>query len=68
MTGPAPSQPSLTSRMLVLCAGGLTDAGKLAVLRGAVQLVLDDDETGAGGWGPDVTMAEVLRTAMELTI
>ena len=34
-------------------------------LRKAIQTVLDDNETGAGGWGPDVTMAEVLRAAME---
>ncbi len=34
-------------------------------LRKAIQTVLDDNETGAGGWGPDVTMAEVLRVAME---
>ena len=42
-------------------------AGRLAALRTAVQRVLDDDETGAGGWGPDVTMAAVLREAMEAT-
>jgi hypothetical protein len=34
-------------------------------LRGAMQTVLDDNETGAGGWGPDVTMAEILRVALE---
>ncbi len=34
-------------------------------LRAAIQTVLDDNETGAGGWGPDVTMAAVLRAALE---
>jgi hypothetical protein len=42
------------------------DAGpKLAILRDAVQRVLDDEESGEGGWGPDVTMVTVLREAME---
>lgn len=30
----------------------------------AITTVLDDEETGAGGWGPDVTMAGVLRQAL----
>jgi Flp pilus assembly CpaE family ATPase len=34
-------------------------------LRKAIQTVLDDDETGAGGWGPDITMAAVLKAAMD---
>jgi hypothetical protein len=42
------------------------DAGrKLALLRDAVQRVLDDEESGEGGWGPDVTMVSVLREAMQ---
>lgn len=43
-------------------------AAKLAILREAVQRVLDDGESQhPGGWGPDVTMVEVLREAMEAT-
>jgi hypothetical protein len=38
---------------------------KLAALRTAVQRVLDDEESGEGGWGPDITMVAVLREAME---
>ncbi len=38
---------------------------KLALLRAAVQKVLDDEESGKSGWGPDVTMVTVLREAME---
>jgi len=38
---------------------------KLAVLRAAVQQVLDDEESGESGWGPDITMVTVLREAME---
>lgn len=38
---------------------------KLALLRAAVRLVLDDEESAEGGWGPDVTMVTVLREAME---
>lgn len=34
-------------------------------LRKAIQTVLDDDETGAGGWGPDITMAAILKAALE---
>lgn len=30
----------------------------------AITTVLEDEETGAGGWGPDVTMAGVLRQAL----
>lgn len=37
---------------------------KLAHLRKAVQQVLDDEESGESGWGPDVTMVTVLREAM----
>ena len=33
----------------------MSDAEKLAALRAAVQRVLDDEESGEGGWGPDVT-------------
>ena len=40
---------------------------KLMILRAAVQRVLDDEESGEGGWGPDVTMVTVLREAMEAT-
>ena len=40
-------------------------ARKLALLRNAVQRVLDDEESGEGGWGPDITMVTVLREAME---
>lgn len=44
-----------------------TDAAgrKLALLRAAVQQVLDDEESGESGWGPDITMVTVLREAME---
>ena len=38
---------------------------KLALLREAVQRVLDDEESGDGGWGPDITMVTVLREAMD---
>lgn len=40
---------------------------RVAILRAAIQEVLDDDETGAGGWGPDITMVAVLKQAMEAT-
>jgi len=36
-------------------------------LRTAIQRVLNDEETGAGGWGPDVTMMFVLRDALDGT-
>ena len=42
-------------------------SGKLAALRAAVQRVLDDEESGEGGWGPDVTCVSVLREAMDAT-
>lgn len=46
----------------------MTDAErKLALLREAVQTVLDDEESAEGGWGPDVTMVAVLRQAMNAT-
>ena len=46
----------------------LSDVQKLALLREAVQRVLDDGESQhPGGWGPDVTMCAVLREAMEAT-
>ena len=45
-----------------------SDTQKLALLREAVQRVLDDAESQhPGGWGPDVTMVAVLREAMEAT-
>jgi len=45
-----------------------SDTQKLALLREAVQRVLDDGESQhPGGWGPDVTMCAVLREAMEAT-
>ena len=34
-------------------------------LRKAIQTVLDDNETGAGGWGPDITMAAILKAALD---
>ena len=40
---------------------------RIALLRAAIKTVLDDNETGAGGWGPDVTMAAVLEEAMDAT-
>lgn len=40
---------------------------RVRILREAIQKVLDDEETGEGGWGPDVTMAAVLKEAMEKT-
>ncbi len=40
---------------------------RLATLRTAVQQVLDDEESGDGGWGPDVTMVTVLQDAMRDT-
>lgn len=42
----------------------MTPDDKLALLRAAVQRVLDDEESG-DGWGPDVTMVTVLREAMD---
>jgi hypothetical protein len=42
-------------------------AVKLAILREAVQEVLDDEESRPGGWGPDVTMVAVLQEAMQAT-
>ena len=46
----------------------LSDTQKLALLREAVQRVLDDGESQhPGGWGPDITMCAVLREAMEAT-
>jgi len=41
------------------------EARKLALLREAVQRVLDDEESDGTGWGPDITMVCVLREAME---
>lgn len=38
-----------------------------ATLRAAVQEVLDDEESGPGGWGPDVTTVFTLKAAMEAT-
>jgi len=35
------------------------------LLRKAIQTVLDDEESRPGGWGPDVTMVAVLRTALD---
>lgn len=37
---------------------------RVARLEEAIRIVLADDETGPGGWGPDVTMAQVLTDAM----
>ena len=45
--------------------GDIAEGPKLTALRAAVQRVLDDEESGEGGWGPDVTMVAVLRDAIE---
>ena len=37
---------------------------QIKALRGAIQTVLDDAESQKGGWGPDVTMVEVLKQAL----
>jgi len=31
-----------------------------------IQLVIDDEESGAGGWGPDVTMVATLKEAVDI--
>lgn len=36
-------------------------------LRAGVEAVLNDYETGVGGWGPDVTMANFLRALLDDT-
>lgn len=55
----------LTVRQTAALGARVVAERKLAVLRQAVQLVLDDEESGESGWGPDVTMVTALREAME---
>jgi len=37
---------------------------RVAELEAAIRAVLADEESGAGGWGPDVTMVNRLRDAL----
>jgi hypothetical protein len=47
------------------CGAQVTKYGCPNCMRSAIERVLNDSESKPGGWGPDITMLEVLRNALK---